>query len=265
MLAEQRYVLVVEYDGLSYAGFQIQKNANTIQAEIERALSIFLRRKMSISFAGRTDAGVHAVGQVVSFCTNTTDLKTDRIVSALNGLLPKEIVIHAAAAVAHQFHPRYSCAAREYRYLIWNAPVPTALWRGRSLWHRRQLDLQQINQQLRQLVGSHDFAAFAHLSKNRGSTTRRIYKAKAKKQGALISVQICANSFLHHMIRVIIGTLLDLSSGRIGCSIADILASRDRQLAGSTAAAGGLYLYRAYYPADISPPACLSIWKNFPS
>ena len=289
--AQSRYALLLEYEGTHYAGFQIQKNARTIQGEIEQALSVIFKRPIRIAFAGRTDAGVHASAQVISF-----DLEDSRkgrearfrknpllLARSLNGLLHKDISVRNITRVKADFHPRYSCLAREYEYLIWNHPLRSGLWHNRALWLRQKIDLEHINQELASIIGLHDFSALTPQIRNYKDPRRQIYKAVFLRDGdafasqssqdpkGLLRFQICANAFLHNMIRVLLGTLLEINAGRLKNSLREIIAQKDRKQAGFTAPPEGLYLRQAYYPAGLelntasdsgAQENCLALWTG---
>lgn len=298
-----RYALILEYDGSRYAGFQVQKNARTIQGEIEQALTVLFKEPISIYFAGRTDAGVHASGQVVSFDLEETQAGRSQIKArfrknpfllgpSLNGLLEKDISVRNVTCVKSDFHPRYSCIARKYEYLIWNHTLRSSLWHGRALWLRQKINLERISRELTSILGLHDFSAFSPQAKIYKDPRRHIYSADLLRKGerespspwGLLSFQICANSFLHNMIRILVGTLLEMNAGRIKDSLRDILEQRERKKAGATAPPLGLYFRRAYYPAGLElgiPPqaesrsesrsesqreayreSCLSLWRG---
>ena len=273
----QKFALVIEYNGTNYAGFQIQKNRPTIQLEIEKALEIILKEKIRVQFAGRTDSGVHASGQVISFPSlkSPKELNAKILANSLNGVLPRDISVRCASRVQSSFHPRYSCVARKYEYLIWNHSLRSAYWNQRALWYRPKLSIEKLNQEVQTVIGTHDFASFtpARYTKkdSKITTIRQIYSAyftsnqNCEDNGYLINFCICGNSFLHHMIRILIGTLLDWNSGHLIQGLIDVLKSRSRRVAGKTAPAEGLYLRKAYYPSgfELDPSAhCLAVWNE---
>ena len=269
------YALIVEYDGSNYSGFQVQANAPTIQSELEHALTIALRTPTRIQFAGRTDAGVHALGQVIK-PVQQKDLilaTPQNLVKSLNGLLPKDIAISSITQVKTDFHPRYTCLAREYEYLIWNHPFRSALWHKKTFWVREKLAVEKLNAQLQTILGHHDFAAFTPPVNKQQNTVRHIYSASLSVQKnavgettPLICFQICANGFLHNMIRILLGTLLKLPFNGM-TTLKQVLNSRDRRLAGPTIPPTGLCFRCAYYPPNqeiLTSPTkpCLSVWNR---
>ena len=245
-------LLVLEYDGTEFHGFQWQPGLRTIQAELERALHQITGEQIRVVGAGRTDAGVHAAGQAVSFRT-TSRLATARLVGALNAVLPRDVVVRSGREVPLEFHARYSAWGRAYRYSIWNAGTPTALRRLYTYHWPGHLDVDAMRLAARSLVGTHDFASFAGsadgVGRGTGRTTlRTVYWADCRREGNLVEIDVAANAFLPHMIRNLVGTLLWVGGGRIDQEdFAAILASRDRTVAGPAAPARGLCLAEVYY------------------
>ncbi len=249
------YALVVEYAGTRFHGFQIQAGQRTVQEELEKALAVFLREPVRVSCCGRTDAGVHATGQVVGFpCAQSLD--SYRLMAGLNALLPADLVVHRVVNVSANFHPRFSCVAREYEYLIWNGRSPPGLWRERVWWHPRPLVVEQLNHELAAIIGQHDFKAFTRAEYRDETTIRYIDQATlhvdpdppgATVYVPLLRFRIRGNAFLHNMIRILAGTLVDRADGKISLTLGEILKSRDRLRAGQTAPSRGLYLRTAFY------------------
>jgi tRNA pseudouridine38-40 synthase len=243
--------LRIEYDGTDFVGSQWQNNGRSVQGELEGAWEQLTQEQRRINLAGRTDAGVHARGQVASLRTETHhELAT--ILRGLNAILPEDVAVLEAWEVPHDFHARHSAIRRDYRYLIDNGPVGSPLLRRHAVHIQRSLDTAAIDQALRGLLGTHDFAAFAG-GQPEGSTVRTCYTAgcgAAELWGQpLIAVDLTANAFLRHMVRNIIGTLLLVGEGKIdSIGFAAVLASRDRRRAGRTAPAHGLYLMSVHYP-----------------
>lgn len=263
--------MLVEYDGSAFQGFQIQSTAPTIQAELERSLRIVLRESVRVQCCGRTDAGVHATGQVVHFDTSVQVPESFRFCHALNALLPATISVREAAFVPQTFHARFSCLAREYEFLIWNGSRRRAIASGHSLWQRESIDLEFCNRELNTIIGEHDFAAFTRAVYQDEVTIRyidvaemrRVYDPLADSE-ELIIFRVRANAFLHNMIRILLGSLLDIASGRLKRSMAEILATRDRTKAGQTVAPVGLYFRHAYYAAQEIDVDWLPTLHNYP-
>ncbi len=274
-----QWALVVEYNGSRYAGFQIQSNVKTVQGELEHSLRILFAQPIRIRFAGRTDAGVHATGQVISFyspnSTTKQDVAPEGIARSLNGLLPDDISIRGIVRVEDSFHPRYSCKARFYEYLIWNHPLRSVFWDKKAIWIKQKLPLLQLNRETEAILGSHDFSSFTPKIRTYDNPCRKVYTAKfiqnprnRSEEKYLICFQICANAFLHNMVRVLVGSLVDISLGRLSYNLSDILKSRERERAGQTIAPIGLYLRHAYYSSteifsSDMENNCLAIWDEY--
>ncbi len=261
---------IVAYDGASFTGFQSQKSGRSVQDALENALKIILRQDVTIHGSGRTDSGVHATGQVVSFSAeNIPDAY--RLLRGVNALLPASVAVHNVFAVPEWFHPRFSCIAREYEYLIWNHPTPSVFWKGRALWARNLLPVQELHDELQSLIGEHDFAAFTKAVYREENTNRYVdlisldyVTSPGFEDGNLVSFKIRGNAFLHNMIRVITGSMLDRARGKLKINLRKILDSRDRNKAGNTAPPEGLYFRRAYYPEPLQYVDGLSILENYP-
>ena len=251
-MSDHHYALPIEYDGTNYAGFQRQTKEHSIQGELERALSILIRDKVSILFGGRTDTGVHANGQVISFKADHAISNQEKFLTSFNAILPFDINALELAKVPLQFHPQFSCYAREYLYFIWNNETPSIFWRNYSVWIKKDLNINLIKENLSLIQGEHDFSSFVKMKSLPENPIRKIYKADLVKKGNLIIFRICGNGFFHHMIRNIIGTIIEIEknqSAKIKTpTIDDILRKRDRRKAGAMSPAKGLFLHRLYYP-----------------
>ena len=235
--------LRVAYDGTGYAGFQRQPRQPTVQAAIEDALWRFTAERITIRYAGRTDAGVHAEGQVIAFETSR-ELDASAVLAGLNTYLPPSIVAWEATAVAPGYHPRRSALSRCYRYQVWQGAWPSPFLRRYS-WHVRDpLDLAAMERAAAPLLGEHDFAAFAQRSGAAvKSTVRRVDRIELRRAGPLLLVEVEANAFLPHMVRTIVGTLVWVGRGRLAVSaVEQLLTSRDRREAGPSAPGHGLFL-----------------------
>ena len=238
--------LKVAYDGTNYSGWQIQKNAITIQEIIQKLLERIVQHSIKIRVAGRTDAGVHAIGQVASFKT-TSKMKRDEFKEAMNSMLPSDIRIMGVEDKDDKFHPRYRAIKRWYRYIIYNADVDSPFFRNYALWLRREIDVDLLNMYCRRIIGDHDFTSLAVVEGGR-SPVRRIYECEARRKGDFIILDIIANSFLRKMVRSIVGTFLELERNHNKPEEIDrIIISRRRKLAGKTACPYGLYLMKVYY------------------
>ncbi len=242
------FKLVIEYDGTRFYGWQRQKNKPTIQGEIERLLSIILNREIKIHGSGRTDAGVHARAQVAHFQAET-HMAPASIKKSINSMMRHPIVIHECVEVPADFHAQYSVKSKEYRYYILNRPEPCAIGRDFS-WHvSTPLDIDQMNQCSRFLLGIHDFKAFENTGSPRSTTVREIYSAQWSSPATdRLVFSISASGFLKNMVRNIVGTLKDAGQGKLTPQeFKTILATCHRPLAGATAPARGLFLHNVVY------------------
>jgi tRNA pseudouridine38-40 synthase len=245
--------LVLEYEGSAFFGFQKQPGKLTIQAVLEKALSSFFNRKMKISAAsGRTDTGVHAEGQVVNFKTSS-GRELWQIQKGLNALLPPPVVVKSVEEVPDDFHARYSAKSKAYEYRIWNSSSRSPLLAGRTYHVPQPLDLVAMRKAAKYLTGRHDFRSFtseAQVAKGRKgvSFVRTVTEFRIRKQGSLIAIHIEADGFLYHMVRNIVGTLIEVGRGkRKPADIVTILKAKVRRMSGMTAPSEGLTLIRVTY------------------
>ncbi|HMG54490.1 MAG TPA: tRNA pseudouridine(38-40) synthase TruA [Kofleriaceae bacterium] len=250
--------LVVEYDGTSLCGWQRQSNGPTVQGHLEAALARLLAHEVSVVGASRTDAGVHARGQVASFRTERP-IPLHGIRRGLNSLLPAAIAVAEASEAADDFHPRFSATGKHYRYLVLTRSERSPRWRDRA-WHQPgTLDLAAMRHAAAALIGEHDFAAFRAAGCTANRTVRRIDEiaiAATSEDLWLLGVDVRGNAFLRNMVRIVVGTLVEVGMGRrAGEQVAEILASRDRTRAGITAPAHGLELVSVGYDGrKMGPP-----------
>lgn len=239
--------VIVEYDGTDFFGFQRLPCRRTVQGTLEWALSRITKTPVKIVGAGRTDAGVHAEGQVISFHTESS-IPTDRISVALNSLLPRDVVAKEATEASEDFHARYSANSRLYRYRILNSRYPSAL-EGRYSWYvPREIDVELMQEAANTLPGQRDFASFALSDKEERTTVRDLYRVAISRMGESIILELEANAFLRGMVRSVVGTLVEVGEGRRKPSeMEDILRKRNRAAAGKTAPPQGLCLVRIEY------------------
>jgi len=240
--------LVLEYDGGAYAGWQRQKGIITIQEVIETALKTMLDEPITIHGSGRTDAGVHATGQVAHFVTGTT-YEADVFQNALNALLPPDIVVKEASEAAAGFHARYSVQSKRYHYLIWNRFFRPALMRDRA-WHVRvPLDLEAMADALKSIEGTHDFSAFQSSGSCAKSPIRTILQQSLSRDvNGMVCVTLTADGFLRHMVRNIVGTLVQVGRhSKTPSDFSDVLIGKNRSRAGPKAPPQGLYLVEVEY------------------
>ena len=249
-----RIAVGLEYAGTAYAGWQRQDGQMSVQAEVERALSQVADHPVLTRCAGRTDAGVHATGQVIHFDTPAVRPARGWLLGA-NRHLPPDISLHWITAVADGFHARYAAMTRSYRYLILNSPVRSALWAGRACTWHTPLDEKRMHAAVQALVGRHDFSSFRAAECQSHSTIRVLDAIQVTRQGPLVILDVTANAFLHHMVRNIVGAAIAVGEGSRSVGwIADLLQARDRTQAGITAPAAGLYFCHVRYPAGAGLP-----------
>jgi tRNA pseudouridine38-40 synthase len=248
--------LTIEYEGTAYLGWQRQPQGMTIQQALEESLERIIGEMPEVIGASRTDAGVHARGQVANFKTDS-ELPAERIQSALNALLPLDIVIVAAEEVPEDFHARFSARSKLYHYTIWNRRVRPVLDR-RFCWHVRwPLELAPLREASACLIGEHDFAAFRSANAQSETTVRTIERADWEQDFTRLTFAIEANGFLYNMVRALVGTLLEVGRRKMTPEeFRRVLESGERAQAGRTAPARGLCLMRVRYeaPAPISSP-----------
>jgi tRNA pseudouridine38-40 synthase len=243
---ELRYRATVEYDGYGFLGFQYQAQGRTIQGELEKALERITQQRVRIVGAGRTDAGVHAVGQVIAFNVAWRH-GTEQLERALNAVLPAEIAVRACEVVRADFHPRYDALWRQYRYTVLCQPVRAPLWQRYAHHVPETLDIGAMNVASRHLIGSHDFTAFGKPTQG-PSTVREVMRAEWLAEGNRLVFEIIANAFLRHMVRNAVGTLLRIGRGYLEPDeIIRLLESGDRAAAGPPAPASGLCLMKIGY------------------
>lgn len=245
----------VEYDGAGFSGWQRQKHAHSVQAEVEAALSKVANHPVSLFCAGRTDAGVHATHQIIHFET-TAERKDRSWVLGANSNLPAEITLTWARQVDDDFHARFSAEARSYRYVIFNRNLPSALLRQRVTRVHEALDAERMQTGARHLLGEHDFSSYRATACQAKSPVRNVHRLDISRHGDFIYLDIEANAFLHHMVRNIAGVLIAVGRGEQDpLWVRDILKHRDRARGGVTAPAGGLYLVGVRYPERFDLPA----------
>ena len=248
LAATSKIVLIMEYEGTRYHGFQLQANLPTIQGETEKALWKLTGEKGRVMAASRTDAGVHAKGQVASFTTRSP-LPTLTFVKGLNYYLPKDIAVKAAYRVENSFNVRRDAISREYNYYILNSLTRSPLMQGFSYRVSRQLDIEAMNRACQALIGEHDFASFATcIGAGVKHTIRSVYQAGMKKEGELAIFTMVANSFLPHQVRNTVGTLIKVGLGKMSVDeFHGIIEAKKPGVAGPTAPACGLCLMRVNY------------------
>lgn len=247
MFAMATFKVILEYDGAGYAGWQRQLDQPTVQATVEDALAMVAQERIPLVGAGRTDAGVHALGQVASFRTETALTSGDWL-RALNALLPQDICVRSVLQAPDAFHARYSAIGKLYEYRILNRPERSALERGR-VWHlRKRLDVAAMRAAAATLVGLHDFSSFENSPTENTNPMCRLDRLDVHSESDLIRIEAYADRFLRQMVRTIVGTLAEVGTGtRAIVSLQAVLAAKARAAAGKTAPAHGLFLMRVDY------------------
>ena len=239
--------LTIEYDGKDFNGWQKQPNKLNIQGEIERAIAEITTEEVDVIASGRTDAGVHALGQVANFKTNST-IAVSKIPIALNSKLKKSICIQTAEEVPLEFHARYGCKRKTYRYVINNSYCGSAIYRHLEYHMPVALEVEKMKQAMVFFKGEHDFSAFKSSGTSSKSSIRTIYDATVEKQEDRILIELTGNGFLYNMVRIIAGTLVEVGLGKIEPEkIPQIISSKKRENAGKTLPPQGLFLVKVEY------------------
>lgn len=250
-----KFALGVEYDGREFHGFETQPNGRTVQACLEAALSKVADHPVRTVCAGRTDAGVHALGQIVHF-ESRAERPLNAWVFGANANLPKDVCVNWSRSVPDEFHARFSATARRYRYVILNRTTRPAALRGRVSWEYRLLEIERMQAAADYLLGEHDFSSFRGAGCQSRSSVRRIHRLEISRRGPFVLIDVTANAFLLHMVRNISGVLMDIGAGKAPVEWAQsVLRALDRRRGGATAPPDGLYLVQVDYPAQYRLPA----------
>ena len=248
--SNSNWLLLLSYDGFNYHGWQVQNEENTIEGELEKAIRTLTGKCVKVFGAGRTDSKVHAINQTAHFFSNA-DFSAESWCSAFNAVLPPDIAVKCVLPVSSTFHARHSSLAKRYRYLIHNKPYPSPFNSHYSWWLRRPLDLNAMRQAARHFIGEHDFSAFRSsrcLSPSPVKIINDIIVSPIHSPFASLKIEVEANSFLQHMVRIIIGTLAAVGEKRLFADdIPSILEDKDRRKSGKTAPPYGLYVQKVYY------------------
>jgi len=247
----KRIKMVIEYDGSNYHGFQIQKNAHTVQAELEQRIFELTGENISILCAGRTDAGVHALGQVIAFDTVST-IPPEKWKIALNSVLPADIRVLSSCEVKEDFHPRLNAVKKRYSYFIYRRENGQTFYRKYALCNTEQLDIKAMQEGCQLIEGRKNFKSFCASGSSVKNHERFVSTCRLKENGPFIKMEIEANGFLYNMVRIIMGTILEVGRGDYPAQhIKEIITTRDRAMAGATAPPQGLFLVDVIYPEDV--------------
>lgn len=251
----KRIKLTVAYDGTNYHGWQVQPNAVTIEGKLNESISELTKESIQVIGASRTDAGVHALGNVAVFDTESR-IPGEKFSYALNQRLPDDIVIQQSQEVDKDFHPRYCTCEKTYEYVILNRKFPLPEYRNTAFFYYGDLDIKAMQEATKAFLGEHDFAGFCSAGAQVKTTVRTIYELTVeKKDNDMICIRVRGNGFLYNMVRIIAGTLLEVGKGNIEAkSLENRIAAADRSQAGPTAPARGLKLIRIQYISD--PASC---------
>ena len=240
-------LVTISYDGSAYHGWQVQKNAVTVQQVFQRAVEKLLCTKTDIKGCSRTDSGVHANMYCVSFKTNS-NIPCKNIISGLNTYLPKDIAVLDCIEAAPDFHVRYSVRSKQYVYRVYNEQIRDPFLKDRAFHYRYRINEQLLDTEAQAFVGTHDFAGFCSARSDVEDTVRTVYAFSVERRGSEVLFKVEADGFLYNMVRIMVGTLLFVNEGKIKPGeLADVINSKNRTLAGKTAPAHGLYLNKVNY------------------
>lgn len=246
---KRNLLLTLRYDGSDFHGWQYQPNCRTVQLETEKAIKRILGEDVRLQSCSRTDAGVHAN----MFCCNfQTDCmrETDKILLGLNAVLPEDIAVYGVEEREIGFHARYDCKGKEYIYKIWNGRQRNPFFNHYAFHFPRKIDVPELNEKAKQFIGTHDFSSFCASGCTVKSTVRTVYDCQVIRDGETVIFSVKGNGFLYNMVRIMVGTMLDISDGKITAPITGIIEAKDRNAAGITAPACGLYLNKVFYESE---------------
>ena len=253
---KKRIALLIQYDGSEFNGWQVQTGGRTVQGEIENALKILSKQGIRITASGRTDTGVHALGQVAHFDLEKKiegSKELQKLCSSLNGILDSDVSVINAFLVPDDFHARFNAYRREYIYLIYNHPMRSPFMRQRAMWVREKLDLEYLRKASGYLAGEQDFISFCKKISSDVNTVRKIDEIEVNRNRHIISLRIRGTAFLHNMVRIIIGTLVEMHIEKKEPEyILEILKQKNRDMGGTTAPSCGLYLNRVIYDPPLT-------------
>lgn len=244
----QRYKCIISYDGTGFSGYQVQPNKRTVQSELEAVLTKMHKgQHVKVSGSGRTDAGVHAKGQVIHF-DSPLSIPTEKWGVALNSLLPADLSVISVEKTSPSFHARYDAVGKEYRYFLHISQVRDPFLRNYAYQYPYALNLETMKEASSYFLGTHDFTSFCSAKSEVADKFRTIKTIDINPEGDLVVFRFVGNGFLYNMVRILVGTLLEVGSGeRLPIEISEMLIKKDRSSAGKTAPAHGLYLWKVYY------------------
>lgn len=250
VIMERNLKLTLRYDGSAFHGWQFQPNCITVEQELKEACRHILRHDVKLQSCSRTDAGVHANMFCCNFKTEN-QIENEKLIRALNAVLPVTVAVYDCQDMNEDFHARYSCVGKEYIYKIYNAKQRNPFFNNYAFHYPRKLDEEILSAEAKSFVGKHDFAAFCASGSTVLSTVRTVYDAKVTREDEMVIFSVKGDGFLYNMVRIMVGTLLDINDGKIEQGkIKEIISSKERSLAGITAKPCGLYLNKVFYTKE---------------
>lgn len=243
----RKLLITLRYDGTAYHGYQVQNNALTVQEVFQNAVEKVFIKRLDVIGCSRTDSGVHA--DMYCICLSTDmDISCDSVILALNTYLPDDIAVYECKEVDQSFHPRYDCKSKEYVYRIYNAKYRNPFYDRYAFWYRYPIDAEYLNKEAQAFVGTYDYSGFCSVKTDVEDTVRTIYSFDVWRDGDMVYMKVRGNGFLYNMVRIMVGTLLFVSQGKIKKGeLKNIILSKDRNKAGKTAPAKGLCLNKVEY------------------
>lgn len=243
----RKLLIEIKYDGTNYHGWQVQNNALTVQEVFQNAVEKVFSQRLDVKGCSRTDSGVHANSYFLTIDTDM-DISDYGVVMALNTQLPKDIAAVSCREVPADFHPRYSCKSKQYVYKIYNGKIRNPFYADYSYYYRYELDVEYLNKEVQAFVGTYDYSGFCSSKSDVEDTVRTVYSCRVYREGDMVFFEVEADGFLYNMVRIMVGTLIYISRGRIKSGqLKDIIKSKDRAFAGRTAPPQGLYLNKVNY------------------
>lgn len=243
----RRLLVTIRYDGSAYHGYQVQSNALTVQEVFQNAVQKVFGKRLDVKGCSRTDSGVHANMYCISFDTDM-NISNESVILALNTYLPEDVAAYDCKEVNMDFHPRYNCKSKEYIYKIYNGKYRNPFYAKYALWYRWNIDAEYLNNEAQAFVGKYDYSGFCSIKSDVEDTVREIYSCKVWREDDFVYFNVCGDGFLYNMVRIMVGTLLFVSEGKIKSGeLKNIILSKDRKKAGKTAPPQGLYLNNVSY------------------